>query len=109
MIEFLDKLREKPVRVRKQIAFLFSLCIVGIIFVIWLSVWYPDMRDNARIQARVSSAEPSPLSSFMSTVSNGVGSLSDNIDSFKKTSAELLNKPSHFTATGTPVTTEPEQ
>ena len=46
MFDLIEKLRQKPNRTKKLIAFLGALLFVGIIFVIWLSVILPDFEHS---------------------------------------------------------------
>ena len=41
MFPLIEKLRQKPSRTKKQIAFVVSFLLAGVIFVIWLSIIYP--------------------------------------------------------------------
>jgi hypothetical protein len=84
MFELLDKLRAKPEGTKKQMAFLVALSLVGVIFVVWLTVVYPDMRRGQMQEAGVRSAEKSPLSAFWETVSGGFSSIGENISEVKE-------------------------
>ena len=46
MFNALEKLRQKPESVKKQIAFAVALSFAGIIFLVWLTVVYPDLRKE---------------------------------------------------------------
>ena len=84
MFNFLEKLRAKPDRVKKQIAFLTAFFMVGVIFVVWLSVIYPNFRRAQDQEARVSSMEPSPLSTFTDSFVSGVSGIKEKIDEVKE-------------------------
>jgi len=52
MFNFIEKLRQKPDKTKKKVAFLSALFLCGIIFVVWLSVIFPGFReDQAKKQA----------------------------------------------------------
>ncbi len=106
MIDFFEHLRQKPVRVRKQIAFLFSFFVVGIIVVVWWTVWYPDMRDTSTRQAVASEKTPGPFSAFFSNMSAGVDVISDQVNSLKDGTKEVFTaEPIYYVApTSTPST-----
>jgi hypothetical protein len=89
MFNLIEKLRQKSDRTKKQIAFLTAFFIVGVIFVVWLSVIYPDFRQAQSQEARVSSLEPSPLSSFSDSVSSGVSSIKEKFSEIKTSVSSL--------------------
>lgn len=89
MFEFLEKLRQKPDGAKKQIAFLFSFFLVGIIFVVWLSIIYPDFRQDAEIEKTVPKLEPSPLETFKNTFKTGTSAIGEQISKLKGTITEI--------------------
>ena len=80
MFDFIEKLRAKPDRTKKQIAFAVSLFLAGIIFVIWLSVIYPDFSQKQAKQTEVSKQEPSPISNFSDTFSSGISAIGEQFN-----------------------------
>ena len=98
MFDFIEKLRQKPDRTKKQIAFLVSLLLAGIIFVIWLSVIYPDFSQTQAKETAVSKQEPSPLSNFSDTFSSGISAIGDQFNKIK----ESLSSFSTTTSTTAP-------
>jgi cytoskeletal protein RodZ len=89
MFELLEKLREKPDHKKKQIAFLLSLFIVGIIFVIWLSVIYPDFKNESLIDDKVSKLEPSPLGTFSETFKTGISAIGEQVTKLKESVSNI--------------------
>ncbi|MBA3732838.1 hypothetical protein H0W91_00495 [Patescibacteria group bacterium] len=86
MLEILEKVRQKSPRQKKQIAFSFAFFISGLIFVIWLSVIYPDFRQKQIQTQNASSLEPSPLSTFGETLTGGFKAIKDTLSSIKNSS-----------------------
>ena len=79
MFDFLEKLRHKPDKQKKQIAFFVAFLFVGIIFVVWLTVIYPDFRQSRVNQEKVANLEPGPFSTFTSQLSNGISSITEDL------------------------------
>ena len=84
MFELIEKLRAKPDRTKKQIAFCISLLLAGIIFVIWLTIIYPDFRGKQTKEKTVSSSEPSPFSNFADTFSSGISAIGEQFNKIKE-------------------------
>jgi hypothetical protein len=83
MFEYLEQLRKKPLSVRKRIAFFVALSFAGFIFVIWLSIIFPDFRKNEALQANVLSSEPSPITTLGSQIDDGVSEIGSKISDLK--------------------------
>jgi len=98
MFDFLEKLREKPERVKKQVAFIVALSISGIIFVVWLSVIFPSWRSS---QVETQSSEPSPLASFTSTFSSGLSDISSQFSKIKNIVSSLSTSTVYYNSTTT--------
>ena len=101
MFNFLEKLRAKPERVKKQMAFLISFLIVGIIFVVWLSVIYPDFRQNQLTEQKVKNFEPNPASSFSATFSSGISAIKEQFNKIKESISSFSTKPAYYSASTT--------
>ena len=85
MFNFLENLRQKPVSVRKRVAFLTALSIAGLIFVVWLSVIYPDFYTDQTQQAKAKVVEPSPVSTFGDTMRSGLAKIGAQFGELKNT------------------------
>ena len=102
MFNFLENLRAKPDKAKKHIAFLVALLFVGIIFVVWLSVIYPDFRQRQAETASTARAEsPSPTSSFGSTFFSGISAIRDQVANIKNAVSAFSAGPAHYNATST--------
>ena len=101
MFQLIDKLRKKPDSTKKQIAFLVALFVAGIIFVIWLSVIYPDWRKEEIKESNIAKIEPSPLSSFGSNFANGLTSIKEQFSKLKESAASFSTSPEYYSATST--------
>lgn len=85
MFEIIEKLRQKPDRTKKQIAFLVAFLLTGIIFIIWLSVIYPSFRQDQKKLDAVAKIEPSPLQALGETFSTGASALGEEFGKLRET------------------------
>ena len=99
MFEIIEKLRQKSPRIKKQIAFLTSFSLAGIIFVIWLSVIYPDFRKTQANEQKASSLEPSPISTFGETLGTGISAIKEQFGKLKNGISSFTTDPAHYSAT----------
>ncbi len=84
MFKLIENLRAKPERTKKRFAFLVSFLVAGIIFVVWLTIIYPDFMQNQNEVAHVVKPDPSPLSTLGATISNGFGAIGDEYNKMKE-------------------------
>lgn len=103
MFEFIERLRQKPDRVKKQIAFLTALFLAGIIFVVWLSVIYPDWRQTQNRDVEVKSLEPSPSGAISGTFSDGFSAISDQFKKIKEVFSSFSGSAEYYSATSSDV------
>ena len=54
MFDLIEKLRAKPDKTKRRIAFLVAFFIAGIIFIVWLGVVYPNFRNKQAKEDNVS-------------------------------------------------------
>ena len=101
MFELIEKLRAKPERVKKQIAFSVAFFLVGIIFVVWLGVIFPNWRGEQTKQDNVAKLEPSPISSFRETLSSSFKTLGSEFSRLKAAVSSFSTSPEHYSATST--------
>ena len=108
MFELIEKIRNKPEKTQKKIAFLFSFFFVGIIFVVWITVLFPEFLWQKEKEDKVASLEPSAFSAFFSTMSQGISDMGKNISQIKDVSANIIENfapESHYVSTSTTNTT----
>ena len=101
MFDTIEKLRQKPDSTKKKIAFLISFSVVGIIFVIWLSVIYPDFRKKEIKESNIAKLEPSPISAFTGTLSSGVSVIGEQFNKIKDIMFSFSYGPDYYVATTT--------
>ena len=101
MFELLEKLRAKSEKTKKQISFLAALLTAGIIFVIWLSVVYPDFNQRQTQETLVINNEPTPVSSFSATFSSGVSAIGEQFSKIKNLLSSFSTAPVYYSATST--------
>ena len=101
MFNLLEKLRQKPAHIKKQVAFLVSFSVAGVIFVVWLSVIYPDFRERQSKEQKISSVEPSPVSSFGQTLTAGISSIKEQFGQLKNAVSSFTADPAHYSASTT--------
>lgn len=97
MFNLLEKIRQKPESAKKRIAFLTAFFISGIIFVVWLSIIYPDARQGQIRNETVSKLEPSPVGTFVDTFKTGLGAIGEQIGKMKDLMGSLPAKLSSTT------------
>jgi hypothetical protein len=101
MFSLLEKLRQKPLRVRKQVAFLAAFGIAGFIFIIWISVIYPDWSDDQDRMKQAKTAVPGPADTFGETVRTGFSEISDQFKELKSTLSAFSIEPTYYSASTT--------
>jgi cytoskeletal protein RodZ len=101
MFELIEKLRQKPDGAKKRIAFLMSFVFVGIIFVVWLSVVFPNFLQQKNIDDRVSAAEPSPFSTFTGIVSQGASSIGEQFSKIKNIGSSFFSGSDYYNLAST--------
>jgi hypothetical protein len=106
MFEFLEKLRQKPENVKKRIAFLTAFSFAGIIFVVWLSIVYPDLKNSNPDKNSSKESEPTPLSALGENISAGFSSISGEFGEIKNMIGGFVQNTSEFVATTSVANTE---
>ena len=104
MFELIERLRRKPDRTKKQVAFLTAFFVAGVIFVIWLSVIYPDFRKRQKNIDRVANLEPSPLGTLGETFRTGFSAIGEQFTSLKESVSSLTTSPVYYSTTSTTTT-----
>lgn len=104
MFELIERLRRKPDRTKKQVAFLAALFVAGVIFVIWLSVIYPDFRKRQKNIDRVANLEPSPLGTLGETFRTGFSAIGEQFTSLKESVSSITSSPAYYSTTSTTTT-----
>ena len=99
MFEFIEKLRAKSSRGKKQIAFLTAFSISGAIFVIWLVAVYPDFISTKLKQDNAKKLEPSPLSAFEDTLASSFSALGEEIGQLKESIKLFSVTAEHYSTT----------
>jgi len=102
MFDYLDKLRQKPERTKKQVAFFVASFIVGVIFVVWFSIIYPQITVSKHQTAKVpENTEPSPASAFSQTFFAGLSAISEQVSKIQETVSSFSTLPTYYSATTT--------
>jgi hypothetical protein len=97
MFQFLEKLRQKSDRGRKQIAFIIALFFTGLIFVVWLSIIYPSWYQVESKQGAASKLEPGPIDTLSQIISGGVSSIGSEINKAKDSYSQTSTNPTSTT------------
>lgn len=86
-MDFIDRLREKPIGTRKRIAFATSAVVTLMIFGVWASVLHfgvnSKAEDSTAAVAKSSDTDVNPLSAFLTVLSQGWDGLTENINQIK--------------------------
>lgn len=84
MLNYIEKLRQKPEKTKTFIAFSASLFFAGTILLIWITVVFPDIRQDQAVKDRIASIEPSPFSAFFGNIANGFSGIKNQFDNTKE-------------------------
>jgi len=84
MFNFLENIISKPLEVKKRIAFLTAFAFAGFIFVIWLSVVYPDFKNDESAKTANDTKAESPIDTFSGALSEGFYSISSEFSKVKE-------------------------
>lgn len=86
-MDFIERLREKPPKTKKIIAFATSAIVTLVIFGVWVSVLRVgiDIKagDATAVVANSSETDVDPLSAFWSVISKGWSGLTDSVNQVK--------------------------
>src|SRR5436853_616118 len=99
---FLEKLRQKPERRRKQAAFLISLFFALVILAVWMTVLYPDWSNGQNRERKAASSLPSPTAAMGSTLSTGFSAIGAQIGEMKNTLSTLASSSPAMATTSAP-------
>jgi len=99
MFEFIENLRQKPNSTKKKIAFLTSFSVSAIIFVVWISVIYPDMKNENRVISTTSSS--TPIETFTGFMSDGFSQMKEKLSEVANVFSSLSSTTSMYYATST--------
>ena len=105
MFDFLEKLRAKPEKIKKQISFLVAFAFAGLVFVVWLSVVYPKFSQKETSSKKEAVSQGSPLSSLTETFSSGFSALSEQFSQLKNAVSSFSSPTADVPATSTVSTT----
>lgn len=67
MFNWFDKIRKQPLSKRRLVAFSITLLFTGVLFLVWLSVWLPDISRKEEIAKKVESFT-TPKDNFFQSV-----------------------------------------
>jgi hypothetical protein len=104
VFELIEKLRGKPENVKKRIAFLSAFSLAGSIFVVWLSVIYPDFKDTEAKKENVAAVVESPTDSFSEALLGGFSHMMEQFQDLRKSVSNFSTEVEYYSATGTRAT-----
>lgn len=102
MFEFLEKLRSKPEKTRKLVAFSTALSFVGIIFLVWISILYPDWKYQKDKEDKITSKEPSPINTMIDAVSKTLINVKDQVSLLGGITSDISSTTFHYVSSTTP-------
>lgn len=91
MFKYLDYLRKKPDIYKKTFAVMTSFFVVGVMFVIWLSVIYPDIKNVGQKKAKIEENNPTAISAFMANVFEGFSSIGESFGELTNSMDDINN------------------
>ncbi len=83
MFELLESVRKKPENTKRLIAFFISFLFCALMFVIWISVWYPQWKDGELAKQTDTPSTLAPLSSLTQTFSSGFSQVGNEFSKLK--------------------------
>ncbi len=84
MFRLIEKLRQKPDRVKKMIALGTAFVFSSSIFIVWLTVIYPDFRNSKEQVAAVSEISETPVNNITSALADGLLEISKSFGEIKE-------------------------
>lgn len=102
MFELIERIRQKPDSSKKRIALSVAFGFTMIIFIIWLSVVYPDFKDTEDRNKRVAEIkEVTPISNVSTTFSSGFSGIKDQFKSIIDSLKSFSTSPEYYSASST--------
>ncbi len=103
MFDLIENLRQKPDRVKKKIAFSISFSFCLVVFVVWLTVIYPDFKDKQKRKSASSISSSTPVDTLASVFTSSFSKINNQVKQAKQTIQEALSSstPFYYQATGT--------
>ncbi len=101
MLNLIERLRDKPDKKKKQIAFLVSFFLAGIIFVVWLTVIFPDFRKKQTEADEISRTEQGPTSSLANIFSVARESIDGQFGKIRDFVSNLSSNETYYVSTST--------
>ena len=101
MFDFIERLRQKSDGSKKKIAFLTSFSLAGLIFVVWLSVIYPDFSFKEKQKQTATAHDTGVFSSFLANMSEGFKGVKDQFNAAKEAVSSLSTSTHYRTETDT--------
>ena len=87
MFDLIERLRQKPHGVKKRIAFFSAFSFSLVIFIIWFTVLYPDLKQGEEKQT--ANAGSAPISTVSAMFEEGLSGISKSIADLKEAVASL--------------------
>lgn len=115
MFHYFDQLREKPLAVRRKYTLLMSAGIVAVIGLVWLVGMVHRFTAPHEQAAAVAPETPSPLSSLLQNIVDGVGSVKADISENNPFTSQQIEPAAEPQATSSEpasnqvIITDPEQ
>lgn len=100
MFKYIEKIRTKDDRIKKQIAFVIAFTFSSILFVLWLTVFLPQFEQSQEAESRAQAADEakSPVNNFIDALSAGVGQIKENFDDAKNVIGEMATSSIYYAA-----------
>ena len=90
LFDLIEKMREKPEKVKNRIAFGVAFSFALIIFLLWLTVIMPDFSASRSRENKAVADEPSPLSTFGAAISSGFSAIGGQFSNLKNAAGALI-------------------
>jgi len=111
MLDFLERMRQKPEAVRVRFVFIISVSVTGIIFLVWLTVMGVRFSDVSGPDSKTPRSSDTTIEEIDNTVKNAIEKSRSEYEAFQHELQSIADTlaTSSFSATSTMATTTTPQ
>ncbi|HEY0220848.1 MAG TPA: hypothetical protein VGC58_01355 [Candidatus Paceibacterota bacterium] len=102
MFHFIERLRQKSEKTKKKVAFFTAFSFSLIIFIVWVTVIYPDFKKD-KIDQTANVVKASPIDGLADMLSSGFSEIAEKIGEMKSLMMDFSSSTSvYYESTSTP-------
>lgn len=98
MFNYIEKLRQKSEKEKKRVALLYAFLFAGVIFVIWLSVVYPDFRKEKTVGVEIEERS-GPTGAIKENIISGFNNIKGEFFNMKEVIYNLSREEVYYSST----------